>query len=364
MSYRYHRIGKHFVCVDQPVLAAIRTLLLGYEQNRLQSIGVSRHASRKAVQFVARGKLGLLNSEQQLALPVRGQIALLVHRGFKVFDFERREVTKVFDPGVSSEVAGKEIAASRRASGVAAAPAFIAEDAEGAWYKEEYVCGVHATDAEFRDGIDILDCYADVEKCLLDLVASGQLTNVDARTHFDRQADLSFRDRWLQAGCNQEDVDEISAYVESLRDWLFAQHGPDQLQLVLSHGDFSLVNAISTNNGLRFIDWEGVAPRGLYNDVFNFLFVERYYERASANFLDEMSEFIDRYCAAIQAAVPALSDASRQDLAVARRQYYLERLRLLLDRAESQNLGSVVLKSIEMFRDFDQQVGDAAVEVP
>jgi len=363
MSYRYHRIGKHFVCVEQPIMRALKTLLLDYDKHQLGSIGVSRTASRKAVQYVVRGKLGLLNPAQGVDLPVFGQIAMQVHRGFKVFDFERQEVTKVFEQGVPSDAAEKEVAASKQASGIAAAPTFVAEDADGAWYKEEYICGIHAAEPGFRGVVEILDCYPDVEKCLLDLISSSQPTSVDARTHFGCQADLSFRDRWLDAGHDQEDVDEICAYVESLREWLSGQPGPGQLQLVLTHGDFSLVNAISTNTGLRFIDWEGAAPGGLYNDIFNFLFVERYYERASANFPSEMSEFIDRYRVAVQVASPELGDTSLQDLTFARRQYYLERLSLLLNRAESQNLGKVVLKSIALFRDFDQEVGDAAVQV-
>ncbi len=363
MSYRYHRIGKHFVCVDQSIVGAIKNLQLDYDRNKLQSIGISRAASRKAVQIVIRGKLGLLKQAQQIELPVIGQIAMQVHRGFKVFDLVRQEVVKVFDQGVSGEAAGREIAASRHASGIAAAPTFVAEDTDRAWYKEEYICGVHATEAGFRAGIEIVDCYPDVEKCLLDLVSGSQPTRVDAVTHLDRQADTSFRVRWLEAGRNQEAVDEIAGYIEGLRNWLSGQPGAGQLQLVLTHGDFSLVNAISTNSGLRFIDWEGVAPGGLFNDIFNFMFVERYYGRASDNFLNELEEFVGRYRGAIQATIPELRDASLQDLTFARRQYYLERLNLLLNRAESPNLCKVVLGSIALFRNFDQEVGDAAVQV-
>ena len=143
-------------------------------------------------------------------------------------------------------------------------------------------------------------------------------------------------------------------------EWLAIQSELDQLQLVLTHGDFSLVNAISTESGLRFIDWEGLAPGGLYSDIFNFLFVERYYGRASVEFLDEMSVFAERYRESIQARFPELHAAAGVDLTFARRQYYLERLNLLLNRGVSANLCKVVCKTIAMFHEFDHEIGDVA----
>lgn len=361
MTYRYHRIGKHLVCLDQTVHDVVKTLGLGHDRYKLRSIGVSKSDGRKAVQIVTRGKFGLLNSAQQIELPVFGQIAMRVHRGFKVFDLKRREVAKVFDEETPNDAARIEVAASRQASEINAAPRFLAEDPDLTWYREEYICGVHATDPEFRAAAEILDFYPDVEKCLLDLVACKPPVRIDAITHINHHSDVSFRDRWLNAGQAAEKIDEIAEYVEHLREWLTGQSTPGQLQLVLTHGDFSLVNAISTSAGLRFIDWEGIAPGGLYSDVFHFLFVERYYDRASPCFLEDVSVFVERYREASQARFPELSEAAETNLTFARRQYYLERLSLLLNRAVSSNLCKVICKSIATFRDFDHDAGDVAI---
>ena len=361
MTYRYHRIGKYLVCLDQSIYDAVKTVALGHDRYKLRSIGVSKNVGRKAAVIVARGKFGLLNSAQQMLLPAFGNIAMRVHRGFKVFDFNKLEVTKVFDQGTPSDIATQELAASKQASEVGAAPRFIAEDPGLAWYREEYVCGVHATDAEFRAGAEIMDFYSDVERCLLDLVSCKPAINVNAVSHINRHADISFRDRWLDAGLDLKNVDEIAAYVERMQEWLLAQSKPDQLQLVLTHGDFSLVNAISTSAGLRFVDWEGVARGGLYSDIFHFLFAEKYYDRASANFAKDMSVYIEKYRKSIQARFPELRTAAEIDLTFARRQYYLERLSLLLDRDVSSNLCKVVSNSIAMFRDFDRDAGDSVI---
>jgi len=363
MKYRYHRTGKHLVCVDQSIYGVVKTVVLGYDRYRLESIGVSRSASRKAVQIVTRGKLGLLNSAQQIVLPVLGQIAMQVHGGFKVFDFKRREVTKAFSRETTSEEAKKEIAAGEQVSSISAAPQFLRADPEHDWYKEEYICGVHATNPDYRSGKSILDFYADVAMCLSDLATCELPLRVGTLTHLNRLANLSFRARWLKAGVESAEIDEIEGYVEKLREWLAHHSVRDELQLVLTHGDFSLVNAIATETGLRFIDWEGIARGGLYSDIFNFLFVERYYGRTSAGFLDHMSVFVARYGEHVRSQIPELKDAAELDPTYARRLYYLERLKLLLERSASANLHSVVKRSIVMFRKVDDEIGDIASQV-
>jgi len=132
------------------------------------------------------------------------------------------------------------------------------------------------------------------------------------------------------------------------------------LQLVLTHGDFSLVNAITSDDGLRFIDWEGVASGGLYSDVFHFLFAERYYKRIANSFLVDASEYTGRYRKASLDRFPELLEAAELDLTFARRLYYLERLALLMKRSVSSHLCNVVHNSIATFRDYDHDAGDVA----
>jgi len=360
-DYRYFRIGKFLACLDQSIVDAVKYAGLGYERHKLRSIGASRSVGRAVIKAVVRDRLGLLNASELVELPAFGHVGLQVHGGCKLFDFERREVVKVFTPETSSQDAVVEISASKQASEVPSAPRFIAEDPDLAWYREEFICGMHATDGGFRSGAEILDFYPDVEKCLLDLVACSPPRRIAANIHFERLADLTFRSHWLSAGLDAQKIEEISEYVRQLRDWLANQAATEELQLVLTHGDFSLVNAISTDGGLRFIDWEGIAPGGLYSDVFNFVFVERYYDRASDNFRNEMSEFIRGYRKASQERFPELREAAETDLVFARRQYYLERLSLLLNRKVSSNLCKVVCNSIALFRDFDRESGDGEV---
>lgn len=360
-GYRYLKHGKFLVCLDQSIPDVIKHVGLGYHRNKLGSIGIPKSIGWAAMRAVTRDKLGMLGARKPIDLPEFGHVGMLVHRGCKIFDLDRQHVTKVFGPDTDAEDAREEIRVCRHASEIAAAPRFIAEDPGHAWYREEYICGLHATDAEVRDGVDVMDYYPAVEDCLLDLVACKPATSVDTMAHIDSKADVSFRERWIGDGQDETRVNEIADYITQLADWLRAQPKPEQLQLVLTHGDFSLVNAITTDDGLRFIDWEGVTSGGLYSDVFHFLFAERYYNRIADSFLDEMSEFTTRYRKAALGRFPELQDAADLDLTLARRLYYLERLALMLNRSVTSNLCSVVGNSIATWRDYDRDAGDVTV---
>jgi len=355
-------MGKFLVCLDQSLPHAVKHIGVGYNRNKLGSIGISKTVARAAIKAVARGKLGLLRSGYVVELPAFGEIGMHVHGGRKLFDLGRREVTKVFNPGTNEPDAAREIAAARQVSEIPDAPRFVNADPGMAWYREEYICGTHGTDEEFRCGKALLEFYPAVEKCLLDLVGTEVVSEVEAELHFGELAGNTFGDRWLDAGLNEQHLTEIAAYLDGLHRWLASQAQSAHLQLVPVHGDFSLVNAIATTDGLRFIDWEGISPGCVYDDIFNFLFVERYYERATGNFMNDMSAFLDRYGQAVRKRFPELTDATEVDLTFARRQYYLERLKLLLDREVSKNLFKVICQSIEMFREFDREAGDGEVQ--
>ena len=359
--YRYRRIGKYSVCLDQSIFDALRTLGFGHTKYRLDSLGISSSRALRAFIIVARNKFGGADPDNCLYLPVFGHVAMRVHRGHKVFDFRRSEVTKVFDRDVPMQDAEVEIAACKTASAVSAAPQYIASDPNTAWFSEEYIRGTHATEIVSPRSSDYLSLYPDVEKCLIELLRCQAPIPVDASVHIDRLAEQSYRDRWLESGAQLEDVERITAYLGGLRTWLMENADSVPLQLILTHGDFSLVNAISAEGGLRFIDWEGIGMGSLFSDLFNFMFTEHYYGRTSSRFTTEVDSTYREFRDAILSGCPELTDAVSLPPVFTRRLYYLERLRLLLDRDVSTNLLGVVRKSIAMFADFDSDVGNSPV---
>lgn len=360
-SYAYWDLGKFVVSLDQGVFRALQNFVLLYAANNLGSLGLSRRTGMYLLKIVLKSKVRNVDRTRILSYPVFGHIGMRVHRGHKFFDFQNGTVTKLFGPEGRVDDAEKEIAASRAASAITAAPRFHEADEDLRWYSEEYIRGTHASELVSPDSSDYLQFYDDIEECLVELALSNNPIRVRVDEHVNRVSSYRFQGRWERAGCASSDVSDVEDYLERLRGWLEGRFGDMEVVLVATHGDFSLVNAIQTSKGLRFIDWEGIGPGVLYSDLYNLLFTERYYGRTSGNFDSEVRGLVQRFRDTITSRATRLGDAAQQDQIALRRIYYLERTRLLLERDVTPNLVSVVKKSIKVFDEFDRRSGAPAL---
>jgi hypothetical protein len=308
------------------------------------------------VKIVILSRIRAADPDRIVKLAEFGHLGMQVHRGTKLFDLKRFEVTKVFDNAVSREDAEAEIAASKAASGIKAAPRFLMTDSNAVWFKEEYVCGTHATDLVTAESSDFLEFYPGVESCLLELAGSSAPVKVKMKDYVKQVSDEPFAERWQVAGIETDDIAAISDFLQALRKWLLKKAGRKDLTLVMTHGDFSLVNALLSDDEFRVIDWDGIAPRSALGDVFNFVLAELFYARTSGDFVAEAQLLFERYRNAFIDHHSAMEDAVSLDNPIALRIYYLERLRLMLDRDVTPNINRVVQKSITMFRQFDEDL--------
>jgi len=354
--FRYRRCGKLFVCLDQPVWDAVRFLWASYHSLHLDSLGISVSDTCKAVLAITLCKVSNF-SLASFSLPVFGHVSMAVHRGYKVINFRHLTVTKVFTDNVSRLESEKQLAACKRASRIVAAPRFIEEGSDSSWFTEEYIRGIHGTMCSKAKSGDFMEFYPGMELCLLDLIGSESPTSVETKAYLDEITDKKYYTAWIRAGIESQVLDEIAVFQADTRSWLLENMESENLQLVLSHGDFSLVNVIVSADTLRVIDWEGLGFGSLYADIVNFVLVERYYGRARSNVVRDIADVLEMYGRSVLSAYPSLANmaAMRPDCAV--RLYCLERLRLLLGRNVSPNLSSVVRKSIQLFRDFDTDAG-------
>jgi thiamine kinase-like enzyme len=126
--------------------------------------------------------------------------------------------------------------------------------------------------------------------------------------------------------------------------------------LVFSHGDYSLVNILRTKNGIKVIDWEGVAFRNPLYDLHNFFFTELYYKRAKTNLVMEINEAILSMQARFYTKFPDIAKSLELFASTYRRLYYIERVCMLLERELSNQLLNVVIRSIDMFERYENVV--------
>ena len=324
-SHRFVSFGRRLVNVDRSVLRLFSACVLGYRRNRLHALGVSFADALlgflMAARFRFRGGSG-----QAQHLPVPGDVALRVHRGYKVFDFDNSVVSKVFDAATPQADADAELQACIDASAVKAAPRFVASDPDGRWYTEEYIAGKHGTQTAKALNGDFGGYFDDVAECLIDLAGAGPRNTVDVAAYLEELTAPELLAAWQADAEARDTAAEVGKYQARLKRWLIANMPDKPLTLVWTHGDFSLVNVIISKRRFRVIDWEGLRPGNVHSDVINFVFVEKYYRRAQGDIVDPMHVFVSRYDVALRSRLAELKVASKPGFQCAVRLYYLERL--------------------------------------
>jgi thiamine kinase-like enzyme len=130
-------------------------------------------------------------------------------------------------------------------------------------------------------------------------------------------------------------------------------HENQAIPLIFSHGDFALVNMLLTETGMRVIDWESAGYRSVLHDLHNFFLAQLYFRRASTPLVSEVCEATGSLLAKLATRIQhlPLRGASPE---VYRKIFFIERLLTLLQRELDEKQVDMILRSVEVFREFDQ----------
>lgn len=291
-----------------------------------------------------------------LDLSVRGNLCLRVHRGYKVFDFHRKTVTRIISSEVSQSTIINEIEAVRKASQLDFAPNILRWDLKERWYEEDFVSGYPCYSAAESEAGGILKIFhRHIAPCLeqMILLQDPMPTNL---MEYIKKAKSIIKDRkLLTPELDVNKVNSISRYVESMVERLSLKKD-FQIDLIFSHGDFSLVNILKTKETIKIIDWEGVDRRSALFDLYNYFFTELYYKRAKTSLVAEIKEAISSLQSRLSAKLPELAITLVSLAPIYRELYYLERVCMLLEREPTNKLLEVVLRSIEVFDRYENVV--------
>jgi len=354
-AFSYLAVGRVYFSERRSLLRLLFIVVVLYGPLRLRVLEISRRTAVRLVMRWCQSRLGRLESER-ISLPKNGDICIRVHRGFKLFDFHAKTVTRFFHPDVVDELVIAEITAAETAANLLFAPKVLRADRKERFYTEEYVRGDlgYATSAG-RRGTFIPEHNEEIVSCLRDLLLLKPRRSVPLSTHLNSIMETLPLQRMCDSGVVDEKIEEIRQFMEEITASAMAVDHP--VDLVFSHGDFSLVNFIETPTGLCVIDWEGAAYRTVLFDLHNLFMTELYYKRARDSVVSEVNQMIDALASKLQddgsrAAKSLLS--SRETL---RKTYYAERISMLLSRELSNHLIGVVLRSILVFRDYETMAG-------
>jgi hypothetical protein len=360
--YRYVKINRPYFCLQQnPVILA----WLLYVKNRslqLDSLRINRRQAISVVKSFLQHRFNLRDNTA-LELPVYGDLCLPVHRGYRVFDLRRRIVTRVFAAQVDTAVVAREIERVRKASLLGFAPTVRRWSIEGRWYEEDFVVGRRAHLALKPKPDAVVDVYhRDLAPCIEGMILLQPPGSVNVSTYVAQVMHALEKDGLSCPELDATKVKAIESFTTSTAEWLYGS-GDRQVELVFSHGDFSLRNVLRTGDSVVVIDWEGADRRSVLFDLHNYFFAEAYYDRINTSLVPEIREAIASLHSCLTARAPGIARTLPSLVRVYCRLYYLERILMLLEREPTDALLDVILRSIEIFSRYEEAVASGSLRV-
>jgi hypothetical protein len=255
---------------------------------------------------------------------------------------------------VDPRIVAREIEGVKKAGLLDFAPSILSQDVEERWHEEDFISGAPCFSAsKSRSAIYFEIFQTEIAPCLEQMIFLQAATQKNLSEYLVNIIKILENSDLANPELERKKTNSIRGFVESIVERL-RLCGNCRVDLVFSHGDFSLVNILRTKNGIKVIDWESASTRSLLFDLFNYFFTELYYRRATTSLVHEISEAILSLRSRIVTKAPDLAGAMVSLSDMYRRLYYVERIRMLLDRQLGNRQLDVILRSIEVFNSFEE----------
>lgn len=331
---------------------ALRYLIVHYKSNNIASLspalgnGIGQYL--KIAKAIIRKKLG--KSGKVIRLPIAGSLALVVHQGYKIFNYKDGTVSKIFEKSTSEATIVKEVTIARNASRLEFAPKFITKDINKGFFTEELVSGQLAA-VNARENTDFSrNLYSShIVDYMARMIATDQEQHIPIKAMLQVLSEFINNDDLSGLEGKYPELTEIKYFFNHVCDDLM-NNANDSVIKCYSHGDFSLENIIFSNESVKVIDWEGAESRSILNDFYNYFFTEMYYKRL------EMSPDILK--SAHQQLLDRLDSESVKEHIEAhddmyRKIFYLERIKTCLERNLTKNAIKVTINSVLLFKGYE-----------
>lgn len=291
-----------------------------------------------------------------IELPIFGNIGLKVHRGYKLFDFKKKIVTKLFYNETPESERAKEIQAVKMGGRLDFAPRFESVNHQHGYYQESFIkgqpcMGRYAEQSKYSTH----QIFNGALECIKKMVVLLPFKKINLASYVK---EILSETQWASLSDSHDakaKLDRIEHFMTSFADRILNEDIRN-VELMFTHGDFSLVNILNTKNGIRVIDWEGADFRSPYYDLYNYFLTEIYYGRSNYKITNRIAGATEKLNAHLVEKMPELSESLRdRRIKIYRWLYYLERTRLLMEREPSQKVVEVIHKSLDVFSTYEKQ---------
>jgi hypothetical protein len=222
--------------------------------------------------FFVQCRLGLRGASQMVQLPVYGQVGMLVHKGYKVFNFCSGVVTKIFDADVNPSSIFGEIEQLKKVSQLDFAPSLTKWDMTERWYEEEYIRSTIPLAHRSANSSTFLKAfYQETMPCLKTLMSFQSPEMKDLMTYLRDLMEIPEVRRLGTEELQSREFGKIKSFLDDMAERLRSK-GSISIYLVFTHGDFCPANMLKTRHGIKFIDWESAENRSALFDLYSCFF--------------------------------------------------------------------------------------------
>ncbi|QKT02471.1 phosphotransferase [Ectothiorhodospiraceae bacterium 2226] len=318
-GYRFLRMRHQYVCLDGnpivPLLSGKGSLLRHLGLRNL--VDLALHHIRVPHPFAG---------SNVIRLPVYGQFAYPVQRGYLVFDLERGIVTQIFRPELPAARFEAWAQTMNELRAVSFAPAIGEINASAQWCEMSYIEGAV--------GLSLLASRADEVLASFDRMVLPCLKELLRLKPWVRRRGRDYVDE-LRAGMKLHVLDAFPEVYELLQRHLneidaafVAPNAAEEVVLTFSHGDFVHPNFIVSGEDLRVVDWDTAGRRSALHDMHAFFFAHMYWRPDVVLSHEAIVAAADRLLDDHPVDRPAI--LARLDLY--RAIYYMERVAMVLTR--------------------------------
>jgi thiamine kinase-like enzyme len=289
-----------------------------------------------------------------------GEFCVIVNKGYKVFDFKKNAVIKIFRSEISEKVISNEIEVLKKSQNTQYAPDLLRWNIEEKWYQEQLIRGIRDFSHYPRKTFNLLNSFKKtIEPAIRKIIFSNSL-NTYPVTHIHK----IYTERIAKALTAAPDLKsnskiKIDRFIDSQLKIL--NHEIDSNILFgFTHGDFCPANILNTSNGVKLIDWEGAAFRSILFDFYSYFFYRPTHQIFNNFYVlhNEINQALKILFSNTDPKFKEIKESISGKNNIYRVVYYIERIIMLTERIsqdEKLNIEKEILNFINVFEKYEAE---------
>jgi thiamine kinase-like enzyme len=258
--YQYVKVDDLWCCLQQNPAGWLKMWLFQKNVLRRPPFYLDRLLMLRILKRLLMHRLHRLQNTDILELRIFGQLCVPVRRGFKLFDLQRKIVTKLFPSSGNKTLFMEELDQVRKASRLGLAPYIRNWNVRERWYEEDFVSGYPAYAPYTKvDSTFIQRSQPQIVTYLERMILADRPYRITIADYRDELIATLARDLYTQRLALGK-LDSIKLFADAMATRLQPM-GNHDVGLVFSHGDFSLNNFVIIQERLVPLDWEHASRR-------------------------------------------------------------------------------------------------------